>query len=158
MGKILVVDDEEDVRLSIARRLKREGHDVTIAGSQAEAEETLGKEELPFDVVLTDMLMESPSSGVEVLKAALARDVFTEVVVLTAYGNVSNAVECMKMGAFDYVEKNIPGVDVYELICIKIEQAMERRRSSLSTLRRLEQFARFREAGAETYELKPSPS
>jgi DNA-binding NtrC family response regulator len=157
MGKILVVDDEEDVRLSIARRLKREGHDVTIAGSQAEAEETLEKGELPFDVVLTDMLMESPSSGVEVLKAALARDVFTEVVVLTAYGNVSNAVECMKMGAFDYVEKNIPGVDVYELICIKIEQAMERRRSSLSTLRRLEQFARIREAGSETFELKPNP-
>jgi FixJ family two-component response regulator len=75
--------------------------------------------------------------------------VFTEVVVLTAYGNVSNAVECMKMGAFDYVEKNIPGVDVYELICIKIEQAMERRRSSMSTLRRLEQFARLRDGGLE---------
>lgn len=148
MGKILVVDDEEDVRLSIARRLKREGHDVTIAESQAAAIETLEKEELPFDVALTDMLMESPNSGVEVLKAALAKDVFTEVVVLTAYGNVSNAVECMKMGAFDYVEKNIPGVDVYELICIKIEQAMERRRSSLSTLRRLEQFAKFREANS----------
>jgi hypothetical protein len=48
----------------------------------------------------------------------------------------------MKMGAFDYVEKNIPGVDVYELICIKIEQALDRRRSSLSTVRKLEQFAR----------------
>jgi DNA-binding NtrC family response regulator len=149
MGKILVVDDEEDVRISIARRLKREGHEVTIADSQAAAIETLGKEEPSFDVTLTDMLMESPNSGVEVLKAALAKDVFTEVVVLTAYGNVSNAVECMKMGAFDYVEKNIPGVDVYELICIKIEQAMERRRSSLSTLRRLEQFAKFREANSD---------
>jgi DNA-binding NtrC family response regulator len=147
MGKILVVDDEEDVRLSIARRLKREGHEVNIAASQAEAVETLGKTESTYDVVLTDMLMESPNSGVEVLKAALAKDVFTEVVVLTAYGNVSNAVECMKMGAFDYVEKNIPGVDVFELICIKIEQAMERRRASLSTLRRLEQFARYRDAG-----------
>ncbi len=149
MGKILVVDDEEDVRQSIQRRLKREGHEVTIAGSQAEGEKTVAEQEVPFDVVLTDMLMESPASGVEVLKAALARDVFTEVVVLTAYGNVSNAVECMKMGAFDYVEKNIPGVDVYELICIKIEQAMERRRSSMSTLRRLEQFARLRDSGLE---------
>lgn len=149
MGKILVVDDEEDVRTSIARRLKREGHEVTIAGSQAEAVEVLEHSEVAYDVALTDMLMESPNSGVEVLKAALARDVFTEVVVLTAYGNVANAVECMKMGAFDYVEKNIPGVDVYELICIKIEQAMERRRSSLSTLRRLEQFAKFREANED---------
>ena len=145
MGKILVVDDEDDVRLSIERRLKREGHEVSIAASQAEASAAIEGAETSFDIVLTDMLMESPSSGVEVLKAALAKDVFTEVVILTAYGNVANAVECMKMGAFDYVEKNIPGVDVYELICIKIEQAMERRRASLFTVRRLEQFARYQE-------------
>jgi DNA-binding NtrC family response regulator len=146
MGKLLIVDDEEDVRYSLERRLKRDGHTVQTAGSQAEATEVLEHTDVPFDVVLTDMLMESPASGVEVLKAALARDVFTEVVILTAYGNVSNAVECMKMGAFDYVEKNIPGVDVYELICIKIEQALERRRSALSTVRRLEQFAAFQDA------------
>lgn len=149
MGKILVADDEEDVRLSLERRLIREGHGVTTASSQASAIECINDAEVPFDVVLTDMLMESPSSGVEVLKATLARDVFTEVVILTAYGNVANAVECMKMGAFDYVEKNIPGVDVYELICIKIEQALDRRRSSLSTVRKLEQFARFQDQRGE---------
>ena len=149
MGKILVVDDEDDVRLSIQRRLKRELHEVEIAASQAEAIATIEAGNPSFDIVLTDMLMESPSSGVEVLKAALAKDVFTEVVILTAYGNVANAVECMKMGAFDYVEKNIPGVDVYELICIKIEQAMERRRASLSTVRRLEQFARYQESQSQ---------
>ena len=146
MGNLLIVDDEEDVRLSLERRLKRDGHGVTTAGSQAEAISVIERSEVAFDVVLSDMLMESPASGVEVLKAALARDVFTEVVILTAYGNVTNAVECMKMGAFDYVEKNIPGVDVYELICIKIEQAIERRRSALSTVRRLEQFAQFQQA------------
>ncbi len=145
MGKILVADDEDDVRLSLERRLKRDGHGVTIAASELEAARAIEEAPVPFDVVLTDMLMESPNSGVEVLKSALARDVFTEVVVLTAYGNVTNAVECMKMGAFDYVEKNIPGVDVYELISIKIEQALERRRSSLSTVRRLESFAKVRE-------------
>lgn len=149
MGKILVVDDEDDVRLSLQRRMTREGHSVSIAGSQAEAIETINSSDVPFDVVLTDMLMESPNSGVEVLKATLARDVFTEVVVLTAYGNVANAVECMKMGAFDYVEKNIPGVDVYELIIIKTEQALDRRRSSLSTVRKLEQFARFQDKRVE---------
>ncbi len=145
MGKILVADDEDDVRLSLERRLKRDGHGVTTAASETEAARAIEEAPVPFDVVLTDMLMESPNSGVEVLKSALARDVFTEVVVLTAYGNVTNAVECMKMGAFDYVEKNIPGVDVYELISIKIEQALERRRSSLSTVRRLESFAKVRE-------------
>lgn len=145
MGKILVADDEDDVRFSLERRLRRDGHSVTIAASQAEASQAIEGAPVPFDVVLTDMLMESPNSGVEVLKSALGRDVFTEVVVLTAYGNVGNAVECMKMGAFDYVEKNIPGVDVYELISIKIEQAIDRRRSSLATVRRLENFAKVRE-------------
>lgn len=152
MGKILVVDDEDDVRLSLQRRMTREGHTVQSAASQAEAIEVISQAEVPFDVVLTDMLMESPNSGVEVLKATLARDVFTEVVVLTAYGNVANAVECMKMGAFDYVEKNIPGVDVFELICIKVEQALDRRRSSLSTVRKLEQFARFQDTRGEKSE------
>src|SRR3712207_9439007 len=77
-----------------------------------------------------------------VLEAALTYDLFTEVIVLTAYGNVANAVECMKRGAFDYVEKNIPGVDVYELIVLKVRQALERRRTSVQTIRRYEEHAR----------------
>jgi DNA-binding NtrC family response regulator len=154
MGKILVVDDEDDVRLSLERRMKRDGHNIQTAASQAEAVELISSAEVPFDVVLTDMLMESPNSGVEVLKATLARDVFTEVVILTAYGNVANAVECMKMGAFDYVEKNIPGVDVYELISIKTEQALDRRRSSLSTVRKLEQFAKVQDKHQDEYREK----
>jgi DNA-binding NtrC family response regulator len=158
MGKILVVDDEDDVRLSLERRMKRDGHSIQTAASQSEAVELISSAEVPFDVVLTDMLMESPNSGVEVLKATLARDVFTEVVILTAYGNVANAVECMKMGAFDYVEKNIPGVDVYELISIKTEQALDRRRSSLSTVRKLEQFAKVQDKHQDEYQDKQKDS
>jgi DNA-binding NtrC family response regulator len=155
MGKILVVDDEDDVRLSLERRMKRDGHSIQTAASQAEAVELINSADVPFDVVLTDMLMESPNSGVEVLKATLARDVFTEVVILTAYGNVANAVECMKMGAFDYVEKNIPGVDVYELISIKTEQALDRRRSSLSTVRKLEHFAKVQDKHKDEQRTSP---
>lgn len=86
--------------------------------------------------------MEDPDSGVKILQTAFAEDIFTEVLVLTAYGNVANAVECMKRGAFDYVEKNIPGVDVYELMSLKVAQAMDRRRSSVSTVRRLDGIGR----------------
>jgi FixJ family two-component response regulator len=68
--------------------------------------------------------------------------VFTEVIVLTAYGNVANAVESMRRGAFDYVEKNVPGVDVYELLALKVEHAMERRHTAVNTIRRLEEFAK----------------
>ena len=140
MCRVLVIDDEEMVRNAVKRRLEREGYSVMTSDSQAEGLEAISSRTPPFDVVVTDMVMESPDSGLMVLQGALSRDVFTEVVVLTAYGNVGNAVECMKRGAFDYVEKNIPGVDVFELLSMKVQQALERRRMSLATLRRIEQY------------------
>jgi DNA-binding NtrC family response regulator len=140
MCRLLVVDDEDEVRAALARRLEREGFQVATAGSEAEGLAALKEAQKPFDVVITDMNMGDPHSGVHILEGAVGRDVFTEVIVLTAYGNVANAVECMKRGAFDYVEKNLPGVDVFELLILKVEQALERRRSSVQTVRRLEQF------------------
>ena len=140
MARILLVDDEEAVRNAVARRLKRNGYDITKKASQAEGIEEVNSVETPYDIVVTDMVMETPDSGLEVLKAALTRDVFTEVIVLTAYGNVANAVECMRRGAFDYVEKNLPGVDVFELLDAKVKQAMERRQSSVSGIRRIDRY------------------
>ena len=142
MHRILIADDEEDVRAAVERRLRREGYHVEQAASLAEAVEKITQAQPSYDVVITDMVMDDPESGMKVLEAALTHDVFTEVVVLTAYGNVANAVECMKRGAFDYVEKNIPGVDVYELLILKIGQALERRRASVQTVRRYEDYAR----------------
>lgn len=144
MCKILVVDDEAEVRQSIQRRLLREAFSVEIAAGPEEALEKIKGANPPFDIVLTDMVMGDDSeAGVKVLEGSVAQDVFTEVIVLTAYGNVANAVECMKRGAFDYVQKNAPGVDVFEDIVQKINQAMDRRRTSLGTVRRMEWFARF---------------
>lgn len=143
MVTVLVVDDEEAVRVAVERRLRRDGLKVVTAAGSVEAIEKIKSEEQPFDIILTDMVMEDPDSGLNVLRAALTQDVFTEVVVLTAYGNVANAVECMKHGAFDYVQKNMPGVDVYDLISEKVGLAIERRLSSLGTVRRMEWFARI---------------
>jgi DNA-binding NtrC family response regulator len=140
MCRILVVDDEDEVRMALARRLEREGYTVSTAGGESEGLMTLKETDRPFDIVVTDMNMGDPNSGVRILEGAVSRDVFTEVIVLTAYGNVANAVETMKRGAFDYVEKNLPGVDVFELIVLKVEQAAQRRRQSMQTVRRLEEF------------------
>lgn len=137
MCKILVVDDEEEVRAAVQRRLIRDGLKVDVAGGEEEAVEKIRAADPGYDVVLTDMVMESPDSGVNILQAAVGQDIFSEVIILTAYGNVANAVECMKRGAFDYVEKNIPGVDVFDLMSIKVAQALDRRRSSVSTVRRI---------------------
>jgi len=139
--RILVIDDEEAVRSAVKRRLERDGYTVDTAESQTVGIESIKTHHPPYDVVVTDMVMESPTSGLEVLQAALTTDVFSEVIVLTAYGNVGNAVECMKRGAFDYVEKNIPGVDVFELLSMKVDQALERRKSSVATLRKIEQYS-----------------
>lgn len=144
MCRILVVDDEQEVREAIQRRLEREGYKVITADSEASGLEALQGTDRSFDIVITDMSMEDASSGIRILGGAVARDVFTEVIVLTAYGNVANAVECMKRGAFDYVEKNMPGVDVYELLCLKVQQAVERRRAAVDTVRRLEAFTKGR--------------
>ena len=140
MIRVLVVDDEEEVRSALTRRLEREGFRVASAGSEMEGLISIKETEIPFDVIVTDMHMTDINSGVRILEGAVSRDIFTEVIVLTAYGNVANAVECMKRGAFDYVEKNLPGIDVFELIVLKVEQAAHRRRQSVQTLRRLEDF------------------
>jgi DNA-binding NtrC family response regulator len=144
MYRILVVDDEEDVRRAVQKRLERQGFEVATAASAEEGIEMIQQAEHAFDVIVTDMSMEDPEAGVQILQAAFGRDVFAEVIVMTAYGNVKNAVECMKRGAFDYIEKNIPGVDVYELLTIKIEQALERRRQSVSTVQTWERAAKTR--------------
>lgn len=141
MYRVLVVDDEEEIRDAVTRRLSREGFLVEQAASSEEAAVLIRETPSPYDVILTDMVMEDPAAGVKTLEAALSRDIFTEVLVLTAYGNVSNAVECMRRGAFDYVEKNMPGVDVYELLVLKLNQALDRRRASLQTLRRYADIA-----------------
>lgn len=142
MAHILVVDDEEEVCAALKRRLQREGHEVTTASSAEEACRLLKSESGKFDVVVTDMSMEQPDSGLAVLQTAVSRDLFTEVIVLTAYGNVANAVESMRRGAFDYLEKNVPGVDTYEMLVMKVDEALERRRAALQTVRRLEEQAR----------------
>ncbi|HET6387026.1 MAG TPA: response regulator [Armatimonadota bacterium] len=143
MPHILVIDDEEEVRTAVARRLRRESYRVDDAGSQAEGRDKIANAPQPYDVVVTDMLMEQQESGIAMLEAALSRDLFTEVIVLTAYGSVANAVECMKRGAFDYVEKSIPGVDVYDLLTMKVEKALDARRNALRALRRLEESGRL---------------
>jgi DNA-binding NtrC family response regulator len=141
MARVLVVDDEDEVRSALKRRLEREEYEVVTAASAEDAKATIQAMSPTFDVVVTDMSMEEADSGLEVLRDAVAHDIFTEVIVLTAYGNVGNAVESMRRGAFDYLEKNIPGVDVYELLALKVNQALERRRSAVSTVRRLEEYA-----------------
>ena len=141
MCRVLVIEDEDGVRASVVRRLERHGAKVTSAENADEGIVKIQESEPPFDVIITDMSMEEPQAGLRILNAAFARDLFAEVIVMTAYGNVANAVECMRRGAYDYIEKNAPDVDVYEVLTIKVDQAMERRRLDIRTIEKWERAA-----------------
>jgi DNA-binding NtrC family response regulator len=145
MCRVLVIDDEESVRSAVRRRLERYGAVVDVAESAEDGVRRITEDDRPYDVIVTDMSMEDPSAGLRVLSAAFARDLFAEVIVMTAYGNVANAVECMRRGAFDYIEKNSPGMDVYEMLTIKVDQAMDRRRQDMRTIQKWERAARAKE-------------
>lgn len=145
MARVLVIDDEDAVLAAVKRRLARDGHDVTAVDTAAEGMRLIGASDGAFDVIVTDMSIEDPEAGLDVLQAAFTRDLFAEVIVMTAYGNVANAVECMRRGAFDYIEKNVPGVDTYEEIAMKIALALDRRRRDAQTIALWERAAKSKE-------------
>ena len=100
--KILIVDDELIMRESLAGWLERDGHEITTAPSGEEALEIL--KEARFDILLVDIKMEG-ISGLEVLKHVKENDPDVAVVMITAYGSISTAIDAMKNGAYDYLLK-----------------------------------------------------
>lgn len=145
MSRILVIDDEDGVLQAVRRRLARAGYTVSTADTAEAGIQAITGAENAFDVIITDMSIEGPQAGLDVLQAAFTRDLFAEVIVMTAYGNVANAVECMRRGAFDYLEKNAPGQDTYEVLVGKVEMALERRRQDAQTIALWERAARSKE-------------
>jgi DNA-binding NtrC family response regulator len=100
--KILIIDDEMIMRESLAGWLKRDGHDVASAASGEEAMQILQNSR--FDILLVDIKMEG-MSGLDVLRLVKENDPDVAVVMITAYGSISTAIEAMKKGAFDYLLK-----------------------------------------------------
>ena len=100
---ILVVDDEQSLRQFLEIFLEKEGYDVDTAASLEEAERAIGRN--VYDLVLTDLRMTGEDDGLKVLRAAIQKNPSTEVVVMTAFAEHKSAVEAMKLGAYDYVDK-----------------------------------------------------
>ncbi|MGB3399177.1 MAG: response regulator, partial [Candidatus Deferrimicrobiaceae bacterium] len=100
---ILVVDDEQSLRQFLEIFLGKEGYRVDTAASLEEAEKAIGQN--VYDLVLTDLRMTGEDDGLKVLRAAIQKNPSTEVVVMTAYAEHKSAVEAMKLGAYDYVDK-----------------------------------------------------
>jgi two-component system, NtrC family, response regulator AtoC len=100
--RILIVDDEPLMRLSMVDALEAVGYDVQATASGTEGIEAIRLRE--FDLVITDLRLPG-ADGLSVLKATKEKAPQTDVVVITAHGSVETAVGAMKLGAFDYITK-----------------------------------------------------
>jgi len=121
MGRILIADDHDSLRRGLAQAVADAGHEVEEAPNGNAAIEKL--HEGFFDVVVSDLRM-GGSTGLEVLKTAKTLHPSSAIILMTAFGSISTAVEAMKSGAFDYVQKPF---EVEEME-VKIEKALELRR------------------------------
>ncbi|BDU72479.1 response regulator [Mesoterricola silvestris] len=102
--RLLLVDDDLILLETLQELLTAEGFTVTPASSGEEADELIGQIHPPFDLVLTDLVMPG-KSGMDVLRAALARNPSCTVLVLSGYGTVREATEAMDKGAYGLVNK-----------------------------------------------------
>ena len=102
MSRVLLVDDEENVRLALRTYLRKQGYDVAAAANVDEALALMSAD--AFDFVVTDVRMPG-KSGLELLAAIKERGAGTTVIVMSAYGSIDQALEAIKAGAYDYVAK-----------------------------------------------------
>jgi two-component system response regulator HydG len=120
-GKVLVVDDQKNMRATTAMLLREAGHVVAEAEDGAAAVERVRQE--AFDVVLTDLRMPG-LDGMGVLRAVRAASPHTQVIVMTAYGTIESAVEAVRQGAHDYVSKPFKEQE----LLLRVGRAVETRR------------------------------
>jgi len=101
-GRILVVEDEQDMLFGLQKILSKQGHNVEIAETGSAGVKKV--EESFFDIVITDLKMPGVD-GIELLRKAKEAYSDTLVIVITGYGTVESAVEAIKLGAYDYITK-----------------------------------------------------
>ncbi len=120
MAKILVVDDQRNMRTTLALMLKGAGHDVEEAPDGDVAIDRVGAE--AFDLVLTDLKM-GTTDGITVLRHVKEASPLTEVIVMTAFATIESAVEAMRLGAYDYIQKPFSEQE----LLVKVQKAVEKR-------------------------------
>ncbi len=119
--RILIVDDEQEMRDLLAKVLEKNGYQVSTAGDGESALALLERE--PVDVVILDVVMPG-LSGMEALKAVKELNPLTVVLIMTAFGSIDQAVQAVKEGAYDYISKPFK---IDEML-LTIEKVLEERR------------------------------
>lgn len=124
-GNILLIDDEDKLRGLLARIIKLEGFAVTEATSLKAAARCLEKAEI--DVILCDVKLPD-GNGVDFVKEVRSRYLNKEIILLTAYGNITDGVQAMKSGAFDYITKGDDNDKIIPLLNRAIEKVQLQKR------------------------------
>jgi two-component system response regulator PilR (NtrC family) len=129
LAKILIIDDEPDIRELLEITLNRMGHSCVCAASRTEALEALKKQ--TFALCLTDMNL-GDGTGIEVIEFIQLHCPDLPVAMITAYGNTETAIDAMKAGAFDYVAKPIDLTKLRALITAGLRVASNSKKEDAS--------------------------
>ena len=143
MFSVLVVDDEESMRHMLSIILKKEGYDIVCAEGGEQALKILGKDE--FDFAICDIKMPGVD-GVDFLKRLKTeQDIISQptIVMMSAYGTIDMAIECMRLGAYDYISKPFKADEMI----LTLKKAEERERLKSENLR-------FKQALQAEYDFK----
>jgi two-component system, NtrC family, response regulator HydG len=128
VARILIIDDNETMREGMAATVRRMGHQAVLAASGAEAIALFKKQ--GADLVVTDLKMEGVG-GLEVVAAVKELDAACPIMIVTAFGTVETAVEAIRIGAMDFLQKPFSP----EVLRLKVERALDLRREKLARQR-----------------------
>ena len=124
-GTVLIIDDEEKLRSLLGRIIRLEGFTVLEAENLKQGTKVLDRETV--DVVLSDVKLPD-GNGVDFIREVKARNRDTEVILLTAYGNIADGVRAMKNGAFDYITKGDDNDKIIPLLARAMEKVQLQKR------------------------------
>ena len=113
-AQVLVVDDERDHAEAMADALRKPGHICTIVHSLAAARDELLHGH--FDVIVTDLVMETETAGLDVLSLARVEQPHAETIMVTAHGDIPTAKKALQGGAYDFIEKPVDLVVLRNLV------------------------------------------
>src|SRR5579871_91051 len=146
MARVLIIDDNETMREGLGATIRRMGHEALLAPSGNEGLRLFAAGRGTIDFVITDLKMEG-KGGLEVVKGVGERDPDCPVMIATAFGTVETAVEAMRMGAFDFIQKPFAP----EVVRLKVSRALDLRAERRARERAEAESAALRDDAAREY-------
>ncbi len=146
MARVLIIDDNETMREGLGATVRRMGHEAVLAPSGDEGLRQFAAARGAVDFVITDLKMDG-RGGLEVVKAVTERDPDCPVMIVTAFGTVETAVEAMRLGAFDFLQKPFAP----EVVRLKVARALELRAERRARERAEAETAALRDDAARAY-------